>query len=155
MIIFFCIASNIFLSRSLFTLFGIDKIIKRYRTKPFYNNHATYAARTSNHFLSFFYNITFKYVPFFPLASTEEQKKRRFNHADEDKDGYLSQDEIISMFHPEEMPHMFDVVIDVRFSSLAFNLLINSVFLFYFLLTLSYSKKNHCNDRASSRVELH
>lgn len=24
-------------------------------------------------------------------------------------------DEFISMFHPEETPHMFDVVIDVRF----------------------------------------
>jgi len=45
-------------------------------------------------------------------ASTEEQKKRRFNHADEDKDGQLSQDEIISMFHPEERSHMYDVVID-------------------------------------------
>lgn len=57
---------------------------------------------------------------FSPLASTEEQKKRRFNHADEDKDGQLSQDEIISMFHPEERSHMYDVVIDVRFSSLFF-----------------------------------
>lgn len=71
---------------------------------------------------------------FSPLASTEEQKKRRFNHADEDKDGQLSQDEIISMFHPEERSHMYDVVIDVGFSSLffAFNLLINSVFLLVF-----------------------
>ena len=84
-------------------------------------------------------------VPFSPLASTEEQKKRRFNHADEDKDGQLSQDEIISMFHPEERSHMYDVVIDVRFSSLffAFKLLINSVILlvFIFLGTLSFSKK--------------
>lgn len=83
---------------------------------------------------------------FSPLASTEEQKKRRFNHADEDKDGQLSQDEIISMFHPEERSHMYDVVIDVRFSSLffAFNLLINSVILFvftFFVWTLSFSKK--------------
>ena len=82
---------------------------------------------------------------FSPLASTEEQKKRRFNHADEDKDGQLSQDEIISMFHPEERSHMYDVVIDVRFSSLffSFNLLINSVilFVFIFLWTLSFSKK--------------
>ena len=74
---FFCIASNIFLSRSLFTLFGIDKIIKRYRTKPFYNNHATYAARPSNHFLSFFYNITFKFCSFFPVSLYRRTKEKK------------------------------------------------------------------------------
>ncbi|XP_078368289.1 calumenin-like [Oculina patagonica] len=43
---------------------------------------------------------------------TEEQKKRRFNHADTDKDELLSQDEINSMFHPEEKAHMLDVIVD-------------------------------------------
>lgn len=45
-------------------------------------------------------------------VSTEEQKKKRFDQADADKDGGLMADEFISMFHPEETPHMFDVVID-------------------------------------------
>lgn len=49
----------------------------------------------------------------FSTATTEEQKRRRFNQADEDKKGWLTSDEIISMFHPEEKPHMFDVVVDV------------------------------------------
>ena len=54
-------------------------------------------------------------------AVTEEQKKRRFNLADADEDGGLTQDEMVSMFHPEEKPHMFDVVVDVRVCSLSFN----------------------------------
>lgn len=128
---FLCIPSNICLSRSLFTL-CLSKDIER---SLFTTTTPYTAASTSNHFLNFLYDITFNLCFLFsPLASTEEQKKRRFNHADEDKDGQLSQDEIISMFHPEERTHMYDVVIDVRFSSVffAFNLVINSVILFVF-----------------------
>ncbi|XP_073243174.1 calumenin-B-like [Porites lutea] len=47
-------------------------------------------------------------------AFTAEQRKRdrrRFGHADVDKDGGLSRDELISMFHPEENPHMFTVIV--------------------------------------------
>lgn len=45
-------------------------------------------------------------------ALGEEQLQRRFDHADADKDGHLNIDELTSMFHPEERPHMFDVVIE-------------------------------------------
>ena len=54
----------------------------------------------------------------FFTAFTAEQRKRdrrRFGHADVDKDGGLSRDELISMFHPEENPHMFTVIVGVRF----------------------------------------
>lgn len=51
----------------------------------------------------------------FPTVATEEQKRKRFNVADADKDGLLNTDEVTSMFHPEERPHMFEVIIDVRF----------------------------------------
>lgn len=43
-------------------------------------------------------------------ASSEEQQQRRFDFADADKDGHLNHDELTSMLHPEERPHMFDVV---------------------------------------------
>lgn len=45
-------------------------------------------------------------------VATEEQKRKRFNVADADKDGFLNTDEVTSMFHPEERPHMFEVIID-------------------------------------------
>ena len=54
----------------------------------------------------------------FFTAFTAEQRKRdrrRFGQADVDKDGGLSRDELISMFHPEENPHMFTVIVGVRF----------------------------------------
>lgn len=51
----------------------------------------------------------------FATVATEEQKRKRFNVADADKDGLLNTDEVTSMFHPEERPHMFEVIIDVRF----------------------------------------
>ena len=51
----------------------------------------------------------------FPTVATEEKKRKRFNVADADKDGLLNTDEVTSMFHPEERPHMFEVIIDVRF----------------------------------------
>lgn len=40
----------------------------------------------------------------------DDQQAKRFRQADEDNSGFLTKDEIISMFHPEESPHMFDVV---------------------------------------------
>ena len=43
----------------------------------------------------------------------KERVKRRFDQADVDKDGALSRDELISMFHPEESPHMFAVIVEV------------------------------------------
>lgn len=51
----------------------------------------------------------------FPTVATEEKKRKRFKVADADKDGLLNTDEVTSMFHPEERPHMFEVIIDVRF----------------------------------------
>jgi len=36
--------------------------------------------------------------------------KRRFNHADTDKDEFLSSNELNSMFHAEDKPHMHDVI---------------------------------------------
>ena len=60
----------------------------------------------------------FGWLFFFSTAFTAEQRKRnrrRFGQADVDKDGGLSRDELISMFHPEENPHMFTVIVGVRF----------------------------------------
>ena len=66
----------------------------------------------------------------FFTAFTAEQRKRdrrRFGHADVDTDGGLSRDELISMFHPEENPHMFTVVVGVRIRYLwVFLLIINN-----------------------------
>lgn len=45
-------------------------------------------------------------------VATEEKKRKRFKVADADKDGLLNTDEVTSMFHPEERPHMFEVIID-------------------------------------------
>ena len=62
----------------------------------------------------------------FFTAFTAEQRKRdrrRFGQADVDKDGGLSRDELISMFHPEENPHMFTVIVNVRFRYLCVFLL--------------------------------
>jgi len=39
--------------------------------------------------------------------------KRRFNHADTDKDEFLSSNELNSMFHAEDKPHMHDVICEV------------------------------------------
>ena len=47
-------------------------------------------------------------------AATEEQKKIRFRHADTDKDDLLSENELNSMFHAQEKPHMHDVIYEVR-----------------------------------------
>ena len=44
-----------------------------------------------------------------------KRERRRFEHADKNKDGLLSRDELISMFHPEENPSMFGVIVEVRF----------------------------------------
>jgi len=41
-----------------------------------------------------------------------EREERRFKRADVNKDGGLSRDELISMFHPEESPHMFAVIVE-------------------------------------------
>ena len=58
----------------------------------------------------------------FPTVATEEKKRKRFKVADADKDGLLNTDEVTSMFHPEERPHMFEVIIDVRFFFFPFRL---------------------------------
>ena len=66
----------------------------------------------------------------FFTAFTAEQRKRdrrRFGHADVDKDGGLSRDKLISMFHPEENPHMFTVIVNVRFRYLCVFLLTDLV----------------------------
>ena len=70
------------------------------------------------------HNYLFGWLLF--TAFTAEQRKRdrrRFGHADAVKDGGLSRDELISMFHPEENPHMFTVIVDVRFRYLCVFLL--------------------------------
>ena len=49
---------------------------------------------------------------------TEKQKqrdKRRFDQANDKEDGLLSRDGLISMFHPEENPNMFGIIVEVRF----------------------------------------
>ena len=49
---------------------------------------------------------------------TEKQKqrdRRRFEHASEKEAGLLSRDGLISMFHPEENPNMFGIIVEVRF----------------------------------------
>lgn len=46
---------------------------------------------------------------------TEKQKqrdRRRFDHAREKEDGLLSRDGLISMFHPEENPNMFGIIVE-------------------------------------------
>lgn len=43
-------------------------------------------------------------------AATEELKRKRFSHADGNKDDMLSENELNSMFHAEEKPHMHDVI---------------------------------------------
>jgi len=46
---------------------------------------------------------------------TEKQKKRdkrRFDHANAKEDGLLSRDGLISMFHPEENPNMFGIIVE-------------------------------------------
>lgn len=48
-------------------------------------------------------------------AFTEQQKKRdnkRYTTADLNKDGALSSDELVSMFHPEESAHMSPVIVE-------------------------------------------
>lgn len=48
-------------------------------------------------------------------AFTEQQRKRdkrRFSFADLNKNGWLSSDELLSVFHPEENPHMFAVIVE-------------------------------------------
>ena len=52
------------------------------------------------------------------IAFTEQQRKRdkrRFSFADLNKNGWLSSDELLSVFHPEENPHMFAIIVEVRF----------------------------------------
>ena len=47
---------------------------------------------------------------------TEKQKRRdrrRFEHADANRDSLLSRDELISLFHPEESANMFGVIVEV------------------------------------------
>ena len=59
-------------------------------------------------------------VSFYFIAFTEQQRKRekrRFDRADVNTDSGLSRDELISMFHPEESPHMFGVIVEVRFAT--------------------------------------
>lgn len=41
----------------------------------------------------------------------EERDRRRFDLADEDKDGSLTRDEFTNFLHPEEAEHMRDVVV--------------------------------------------
>ncbi|KAL9986034.1 hypothetical protein ACROYT_G000091 [Oculina patagonica] len=41
-----------------------------------------------------------------------KRERRRFEHANINKDGLLSRDELISMFHPEESPNMFGVIVE-------------------------------------------
>ncbi|XP_022799420.1 calumenin-A-like isoform X4 [Stylophora pistillata] len=46
---------------------------------------------------------------------TEKQERRdskRFEHADVNRDGLLSRDELISLFHPEESANMFGVIVE-------------------------------------------
>lgn len=46
---------------------------------------------------------------------TEKQKRRdrrRFEHADANRDSLLSRDELISLFHPEESANMFGVIVE-------------------------------------------
>lgn len=48
-------------------------------------------------------------------AFTEQQRKRdkrRFSFADLNKNGWLSSDELLSVFHPEENPHMFAIIVE-------------------------------------------
>ena len=55
---------------------------------------------------------------FSAIAFTEQQRKRdkrRFSFADLNKNGWLSSDELLSVFHPEENPHMFAIIVEVRF----------------------------------------
>ena len=63
------------------------------------------------------FSATFSGWLFFTAFTAEQRKRdrRRFGHADVDKDGGLSRDELISIFHPEENPHMFTVIVGVRF----------------------------------------
>ena len=54
---------------------------------------------------------------FCAVAFREQQRKRdkrRFSFADLNKSGWLSSDELLSVFHPEESPHMFAVIVEVR-----------------------------------------
>lgn len=81
-------------------------------------------------------------------ATTEEQKKRRFNHADEDKNGWLTQDEITSMFHPEEKPHMFDIVVD-EYLEMADNN--KDGFLSYDEYKIKMAKKGKANQKVAKK----
>ena len=53
-----------------------------------------------------FHNITYVYH-----RKMEERDRRRWDTADEDKDGHLNKFEFKHFLHPEEADHMRDVVI--------------------------------------------
>ena len=66
-------------------------------------------------------------------AFTEQQKKRdnkRYTTADLNKDGALSSDELVSMFHPEESAHMSPVIVEVR---LIYSFCLLFLFAYFFL----------------------
>ena len=57
-------------------------------------------------------------IHFFLSAQLTSQQtkrdRRRFNHADLNKDKRLSRDELVLIYHPEESPRMFAVIVEVR-----------------------------------------
>lgn len=61
-------------------------------------------------------DVFFFFLSYFTGFNEKQRKRerRRFEHANINKDGLLSRDELISMFHPEESPNMFGVIVEVR-----------------------------------------